>query len=705
VKESPRKRASAALCALVALLATACGVREPMRVPVLRLALVAEPGLEQAPLATIDRDTRPVLRDWPGVRIFDARALPLPPDGRLALRIPVPPPLRAGSALVLEAFVQGNPRLDAYRREFAGAAAIEGSGDAATLELALRIDPRRAGRARGAPTTASAFVIARPLPVDAPIELPAVEVPSGAVLDVALGILEAAWGQGPVAFRVLACASPDACEPVFAETVDPAAADRGRWRARRIPLGAHRGRRLRLRFEARATGSAWSLPLWGDPTLLREEPRRADDLDLLLISIDTLRADHLPSWGYARDTAPFLASLAQRGTLFEQAIAAAPSTTPSHMSLFTALQPSVHGLLGNAALAALPRELTTLAEVLRDEGFATAAVTEGGGLALHLGFERGFDAFVENPVPIPHRPGLQAPVSFDLGRDWLRAQRDRRSFLFLHTYEVHGPYRAPDAYAGLFTQTPPGLEPHPGLRPHQRPVHYDREIRFVDDELRRLLEALEAEGRLARTLLVLTSDHGEEFLEHGWIGHGATLPEEVLRVPLLVLGPGIPAGRRISQPVGLVDLAPTLLELLGAPPLPAAMGRSFASLLRGSQSQRNSDAHPLFSETWFEAGFGAEGPKPVQQPSYAVRKGSRKLVRLRTGEGFRYAYYDLAADPAERHDLYATDPEAAADLRALLDAYPNRVARLREALTLERASGGGLDPERESQLRALGYLE
>ena len=680
-------------------------MREPTRVPVLRLARVAEPGLAESPLATIDRDTRPVLRDWPAVRIFDARDLPVPPDGRLDLRIPVPADLRARSPLVLEAFVQGNPRLDAFRREFAGAVPILGSGDAAALELALRIDPRRAWRARGAAATASAFVTAQPLPVDAPIEVANVEVPSGAVLDLALGILEAAWGQGPVAFRVLACPSPDACEPVFSETVDPAAADRGRWRTRRIPLAAQEGRRVQLRFEARATDSAWSLPLWGDPTLLREEPRRAEDLDLLLVSIDTLRADHLPSWGYPRDTAPFLASLAARGTLFEHAIAAAPSTTPSHMSLFTALQPSVHGLLGNAALAALPRGLATLAEVLRDAGFATAAVTEGGGLALQLGFERGFDSFVENPVPIPHRPGVQAPVSFDLGRNWLLAQRDRRSFLFLHTYEVHGPYRAPDAYAGLFAQTPPGLEPQPGLRPHQRPVHYDREIRFVDDELRRLLGALEARGRLERTLLVLTSDHGEEFLEHGWIGHGATLPEEVLRVPLLVLGPGIPAGRRISQPVGLVDLAPTLLDLLGAPPLPAAMGRSFAPLLRGAQAEGGSDPRPIFSETWFEAGFGAEGPKPVQQPSYAVRKGSRKLVRLRSGEGFRYAYYDLAADPAERRDLYSADPEAAADLRALLDAYPQRIARTREELGLERAPGGVLDPERESQLRALGYLD
>src|SRR5206468_9772239 len=167
-------------------------------------------------------------------------------------------------------------------------------------------------------------------------------------------------------------------------------------------------------------------------------------------------------------------------------------------------------------------------------------VTEGGALAVHFGFERGFDSFRENPVPVPRRPGLQAPVTFADALAWLRSQRDRRTFLFLHTYEVHGPYLAPDAYAQLFRSNPPGLAPDPRLRPHQRPVLYDREIRFADDELRRLFAALEADGRLAHTLVVLTSDHGEEFLEHGYIGHGATLPDEVLRVPLPFLGPGIP---------------------------------------------------------------------------------------------------------------------------------------------------------------------
>ncbi len=678
-----------------------------MLVPVARLADAPPGERARAPLATIDHDTRPVLRAWPAARIFDAREIPLPPDGRLRLRIPVPPALRGDAALVLEAFVQGNPRLDAYRRAFGGSVPVEVAGGEASVGLELRIDPRRAWRARGAAPTVAAFVLARrPPPAGTvAIDVPALEVPAGSVLELALGILEAAWEQGPVVFRVLACPGPRTCEPLFAETIDPGGPERGRWRERRIDLSVHGDRRLGLRFEAEPLGPGPSLPLFASPTVLREVPRRADDFDLVVVSIDTLRADHLPSYGYPRETAPFVASLAARGTLFERAVASAPSTTPSHMTLLTSLEPSVHGLLGNESLAVLPPGATTLAEALRAEGFATAAVTEGGGLALQLGFERGFDAWIENPVPIPHRPGRQSPLSFDAGRDWLLAHGDRRTFLFLHTYEVHGPYRAPDAYAALFPTTPPGLEPDPRLRPHQRPVLYDREIRFVDDELRRLFAGLDAEGRLARSVVALTSDHGEEFLEHGWIGHGATLPEEVLRVPLLVLGPAIAPGRRVGAPVGLVDLAPTLLELLGARPLPGAMGQSFAALLRERAPAPGPGLRPLFAETWFAPGFGAEGRKPVRQPSYSVRLGMRKLVRLREGEGFRYAYYDLSSDPGERRDLYAADPAAAADLRALLDAYPDRAARLREELLDGRAPEAAPDPVRESQLRALGYVE
>ena len=699
------RRRALALGLGLGLLAAGCGQGERMTVAVAHLAAEGAPAGAAAPLAAIERDTRPVLHAWPQLRIHDARDVPLPPDGRLRLRIPVPPALRGRPTLVLEAFARGNPRLDSYRREFAGEVAIEGSGDAAALPLELRIDPRRAWRAHGASPTVSVFVVARARP-EALVEtrIAPVEIPPGGVLDLSLGIEEAAWGQAPVAFRALACSEAGECEPILQETLDPRGPEAGRWRSRRIDLAARAGERVALRFETVAGAGGWSLPLWSTPALCVPRERGPADLDLVLVSIDTLRADHLPSYGYARETAPFVAELAARGTLFEQAFAAAPSTSPSHMTMFTSQEPSVHGLLGNEALAVLPRGVPTLAERLRAEGLANGAATEGGAVTAGVGFERGFDSFQENPMPVPHRPGLQAPVTFADALAWLRAQRDRRSFLFVHTYEVHGPYRAPDAYARLFEGDAPGLAGDPRLRPHQRPVLYDREIRFADDELRRFFAALEAEGRLAHTLVVVTSDHGEEFLEHGYLGHGATLPDEVLRVPLLLVGPGIPAGRRVGTPVGHLDLLPTLLELLGAPPLPGARGASYAALARGGAEDPARSPRPLFAETWFRAGFGARGPQPVEPPSYAVRVGARKLVRVRDGSGFRDAYYDLARDPGEHHDLAAEDPAAAAELRALLDAHLERSAALR-ADVVDGASERPLHPEREDELRALGYLE
>src|SRR5262245_53831033 len=202
-----------------------------MLVPVARLA--DRPGAgARAPLASIDRDTRPVLRGWPAVRIFDQREIPLPADGRLALRMPVPPALHGQAALVLEAWVQGNPRLDPYRLAFGGPVPVETAGGEATVRLALEVDPPRAWRAHGRAPAVAAFGLARRPPAAGVIavDAPAVEGPAGAVLEVALGVLEPAWEQGPVAFRVLACAAPGRCEPLMAETLDPRGPEGGRWR-------------------------------------------------------------------------------------------------------------------------------------------------------------------------------------------------------------------------------------------------------------------------------------------------------------------------------------------------------------------------------------------------------------------------------------------------------------------------------------------
>jgi arylsulfatase A-like enzyme len=332
-------------------------------------------------------------------------------------------------------------------------------------------------------------------------------------------------------------------------------------------------------------------------------------------------------------------------------------------------------------------------------------VTENGALAAGSGIERGFGSYREFP-PVgepPHR----AETTFAAARRWIDRHRERPFLLFVQTYETHTPYRAPP-------DTPPLSGPRATLagehrdlplRPDWQPESYDREIRYVDGALRDFVEGLEAAGLLADALLVLFSDHGEAFLEHDYLHHGGAIHDEVLRVPLIFVGAGVAGGRRVDAPVGLVDLMPTLLELLALPPVEGVMGRSFAGLVRGASPGAEWWERPLYSEAWAEQRVElVEGRiRRVERrpPALAVRRGQRKLIRETGAGGHRYSYYELASDPGEQRDLYADRPESAADLRALLEAYARR--HLRDVPA--RAPDDALDPEREQALRALGYLE
>jgi arylsulfatase A-like enzyme len=652
-------------------------------------------------MAWIGGEARSVLRPYRNRQIH-AAAVEVPADGRLALTLPLPRLLADSDVVVLEARLKPAGAKERYTRAALVEVTPREVDGRAVVDLALALgagaQPRRLDLAVQAwvPPKAS---LER-------FELPPAELPREATLEFAFGVLEVARERGPVRFRVEACTpgEPEECRELFAESVDPAAPGGAGWHDRRIPLESLAGQTRGLRFETQAAGD-WSLPVWAHPTVLAPAPPPAQVPNVVLLSLDTLRADHLGSYGYARDTSPFFdAELARRGVLFEQAASASTTTTPSHMTLFTSAPPSVHQVLSVTGFAALPARVPTLAETLRAHGFATGAVTEAGALVFGRGFERGFDVYIENPVPVPHRAGAQSAVTFPRGLAWIERQRDRRFFLFLHTYEVHTPYAAPPEYAALFRDVPPGLEPDPRLAPHRQPALYDRGIRYLDDQLAAFVRGLEALGVLEDTLLVVTSDHGEEFYEHGFFAHGATLFEETVRVPLVLRGPGVARGRRVAEPVTLLDVMPTVLELAGVPAPAGLAGRSLAPLARGEPAQ--AEPRPVFSEAWLPYGLAPHGKQPVDQPTYAVRLGARKLVRYRAGDGHRYEYYDLARDPGEREDLYPTRAEEARDLRALLERYVEDTAARRRALAGDAAPRlQELDPESRESLRALGYLD
>jgi arylsulfatase A-like enzyme len=527
----------------------------------------------------------------------------------------------------------------------------------------------------------------------------AVDIPSSAALEFSLGVLEAARKQGPVRFFIEACRDAS-CAVIFDEGFDPASEDAQGWQDRRVDLTPFAGSPHTLRFATEHMGDgAFSLPVWGAPTVVATTAEPDTRLNVVLLSIDTLRRDHLDLYGYDRETAPYLREhLAARGTALESLIAEAATTDPSHMTMFTSLPALVHGVTCCRERLAVPA--VTLAEILRGRGYRTAAFTENGPLAHERGFSIGFDRYIENKTPGRIRPTGHVARTFGQARSWLEEHSEGPFFLFLHTFQVHAPYEPPAAYESTFAGSPSR-----GASAEAGPIidAYDREIRYTDDELRRLHEWMEARGINGRTLWIVLSDHGEEFFEHGTRGH-ATLPyETVLRVPLIVQGPGIRSGARISSTVRHVDLMPTVLDLLDMPASPQATGTSFAAALSGSVTalREEQPPSPIFSASWVL-------PEGMTAPALSVRQGDYKLIRYQKDDAEYFEFYDLAADPNETKDLYSSDDTRQLLLRKRLARYVNESAERRRTLAGAESDASPLfspDPDTEETLRALGYID
>lgn len=413
--------------------------------------------------------------------------------------------------------------------------------------------------------------------------------------------------------------------------------------------------------------------------------------DIVLVSIDTLRADHLGCYGSAVPTSPRIDGLARRATRFATVVAPAASTLASHASLFTARAPQHHGARFGRR-EALPPEAVTLAETLAAAGYRTEAVTAGGQLAARFGVAQGFDHYQVTEEP-RGRPGAFARKVAQ-GLEALDRADPRPLFLFLHTYEVHLPYTPDPALLERLDPGPGGglgasigrelvSEVNSGRRlPSLEQLRrieraYDAEILSVDAGFGALVDGLAKRGRLDRTVVVLTSDHGEEFGEHGaWATHSHTLYEELLRVPLVVWAPGGEgAGRVVTTPVRLIDVAPTLVDFAGVAPPAAFDGRSLRGALRG------------------EALEELPGLLGLDTDAGGLRPGVR-FARLKLHDD---RLYDLEADPRELTDLSARRPDWRARAEELLR---------RELARHPAAQGVPVTPdEREERLlKSLGYL-
>ena len=322
----------------------------------------------------------------------------------------------------------------------------------------------------------------------------------------------------------------------------------------------------------------------------RRPPVPSPTRGTILISLDALRADRLGAYGHDRPTSPFLDALADRGAVFERAVAQYPSTLASHLTMFTGLYPQEHAVFRPERF--LDPSIETLPESLLAAGFRTAGFTEGGFMSGPYGFERGFELF-DDPR---YRDDTDVERTFERGLDFLEGLADdERFFLFLHTYSIHDPYTPPEEYRGLFWQGPPPPGAFPSDGQNLRAVNrgelavtpeiidylasqYDASIRYVDDVLARFWGRVEELGLADEVTLVITSDHGEAFYEHGKLAHMQVYPEDLL-VPLIVVHPDLSAAVRVPALVGLVDLAPTLYQLTDVESPRTLSGRSLAPYL------------------------------------------------------------------------------------------------------------------------------
>ncbi len=436
-----------------------------------------------------------------------------------------------------------------------------------------------------------------------------------------------------------------------------------------------------------------------------QREKRPSQANLLLIVIDTLRADHVGAYGYRLPTTPTLDDLAAHGVLFEQAVAQAPWTRPSMATLMTGLYPPTHGVtckhfdVPEEDCDVLPAGVTTLAEALSAAGYDSAGIVANIQVDAVFGFDQGFDSYANvfdelaasDPDWRKHWHEFEwvnetTPEVTHRALAWLQERSSKHPFfLYLHYLDPHEPYEPPAPYAAMFERSSYSSPYTEILADLPR---YDGEVRYVDEHVGMVLERVRGLGLAEDTMVVVTADHGEAFGEHGALDrrHGLTLYENQLLVPLIMRVPGRgAAGVRVREQVRLLDLAPTVLDLLGVP-IPAAMqGRSFAPLIDGK--------HVLMPPGL--AGWGYE-------PLLAYRSPPWKLIRnVRTG---RTELYDLAADPGEQVNRAAEQGQLLMMLSAEADEVLAAAKKAGEGI--ERGRGKvTLSPEQRRGLRALGYLD
>ena len=394
--------------------------------------------------------------------------------------------------------------------------------------------------------------------------------------------------------------------------------------------------------------------------------------NVVVITIDTLRADHLGCYGYQQIRTPNIDALASEGVRFERAFTPVPVTLPAHTVIFTGTYPMLSGMHDFSGNKLNPSHLT-LASVLKQHGYTTAAVIGSAVLDSRFGLNQGFDFYYdhfdfnrlqESNLEEMERPGN---VVADVALDWLGKNRQSQFFLWMHLYDPHYPYRPPPPYSEQYKDRP-----------------YDGEIAFADEQVGRLLSFLKAQGLYRNSLIVLSGDHGESLGEHGEKNHGFFIYNATLHVPMIIRLPGSPPARVVPEIVSLADLMPTILKVLKFD-LPAqAQGLNLLPLMAGKKPE---EPRNLYAETFLpRLHFNWSELRAVETEKYQFIDAPKPEL------------YDLSQDPDETQNLYPEKRAVAEELRARLAALISQYSA-----GPELAEKTPLDPELMERLKSLGY--
>jgi len=548
-----------------------------------------------------------------------------------------------------------------------------------------------------------------------------IDLDEGSVLDFGIGILRESdleektqepTSEKGVNFKVT-LETDDRKRTIFQHYLSlPPLDDRGTVSFSRHRLDLPRAKNIRMSLVTE--GRPKNMAFWYNPVLFQ---KGRNSLNVILISVDTLRADHLGCYGYKRETSPNIDALADDSVLFSNVYASSPWTLPSHVSMLTSLHGFHHQVYQDDER--MDPVILTLADLLRKNHFFCTAFTGGGFVSSVYGFSKGFDMYQEGEGGVHRRDA--AAHSFELVAEWLDTRsQDKNFFLFVHTYQPHDPYVCPEPYKDMFLAEDAewrhiNLMGHLGGRTNLfKPLPdkelqnivglYDGEVRYTDEALvGPFIRKLKQLGLYDRTLIVFTSDHGEEFYDHKSWGHGHQLYDESLRVPLLVKFPGSRfRGTKISTIVSLVDVMPTILETLQVDVSELSFdGKSLFPIIEGKENE----------DRYFWADIGDNVLNSHVPQKRSTNRGAEKFIlnkRYLEEDLSFFGYpppatgpvelYDLENDPREEHNIADDRVELVNKLILSIEAIYSQAKKRRPRKT-------EIDEDLKEQLRALGYIK